>query len=125
MLDFFKKRKDYLVLNWFILNSFRIFLNKVLGVGSKNIRVVSGTEIEVSVVSQNLYPLIFFLNKHSLCSFKSVMEIVCYDTIGKSYRFFLVYNLLSVRNNMRFRVLTKVNESDKLLSLVSLYRSVG
>jgi len=113
------------VLNWFILNSFRIFLNKVLGVGSKNIRVVSGTEIEVSVVSQNLYPLIFFLNKHSLCSFKSVMEIVCYDTIGKSYRFFLVYNLLSVRNNMRFRVLTKVNESDKLLSLVSLYRSVG
>ena len=54
-----------------------------------------------------------------------MMDVICYDTIGKSYRFGLVYNLLSVQNNLRIRVITKVNESSQLLSLVSLYRSVG
>ena len=54
-----------------------------------------------------------------------MMDIICYDTLGKSYRFFLVYNLLSVVYNMRIRVITKINETSKLLSLISLYRSVG
>jgi len=120
-----KTKKNYLILNRFIKKSIFVFFNKVLGVGLSNIRVVSGLDIEISVVSKNVYPLIYFLNKHSLCSFKSVMDIACYDTIGKDFRFSLVYNLLSVSNNLRVRVITKVNESDKLLSLVSLYRSVG
>lgn len=85
----------------------------------------SGLEIEISVNSKNVYPFILFLNKHSLCRFKNMMDVICYDTIGKSYRFGLVYNLLSVQNNLRIRVITKVNESSQLLSLVSLYRSVG
>ena len=87
--------------------------------------LISGTEIEIIISSKNVFPLIYFLNKHSLCRFKNMMDIICYDTLGKSYRFFLVYNLLSVVYNMRIRVITKINETSKLLSLISLYRSVG
>jgi NADH:ubiquinone oxidoreductase subunit C len=87
--------------------------------------LISGTEIEIIISSKNVFPLIYFLNKHSLCRFKSMIDIICYDTLGKSYRFFLVYNLLSVAYNMRIRIITKINETGKLLSLISLYRSVG
>ena len=125
MISFLDKQKNYLILNWFILKSICVFFNKIVGVGTENIKVVSGSELEIIIVSKNVFSLIYFLNKHSLCRFKSMMDIICYDTLGKSYRFFLVYNLLSVVNNMRLRIITKVNETSKLLSLVSLYRSVG
>jgi NADH:ubiquinone oxidoreductase subunit C len=125
MVNFLNIRKNYLVFNWFIIDSIIYFFNKILGVGLNNIRVVSGLEIEISVNSKNVYPFILFLNKHSLCRFKNMMDVICYDTIGKAYRFGLVYNLLSIQNNLRIRIITKVNESSQLLSLVSLYRSIG
>jgi len=114
------------MLNWFILKSIVSFFNKVLAVGFlDSFKVVSGFEIEIVLASKNVFPLIYFLNKHSLCRFKCIMDIICYDTLCKSSRFFLVYNLLSVTYNMRIRVITKLNETGKLLSLVSLYRSVA
>jgi len=91
----------------------------------KNIQVVSGFEVELEVPSKNIYSLVFFLNKHSLCLFKTMVDIVCYDVPGKLYRFSLVYNLLSVKFNSRIRVLSRIQETvSQVLSLISLYRSV-
>jgi len=126
MINFFNIQKNNcLILNWFILKNIIIFFSKVLGVGRNNIKVVSGLEIEIYISNRYIYPLIFFLNKHSLCRFKCVMDIICYDTIGKLFRFGMVYNLLSLQNNMRIRIITKLNEKNILLSLISLYRSVA
>lgn len=39
MVNFLDIRKNYLILNWFIINSITTFFNKVLGMGLHNIRV--------------------------------------------------------------------------------------
>ena len=39
MVNFLNIRKNYLILNWFILNSITTFFNKVLGKGLCNIKV--------------------------------------------------------------------------------------
>lgn len=121
-----KNNNNYLKKAWFIyLNGIVPFLNNIFGCGVKNIQVVSGFEVELEVPSKNIYPLVFFFNKHSLCLFKTMVDIVCYDVPGKLYRFSLVYNLLSVKFNSRIRVLSRIQETvSQVLSLISLYRSV-
>jgi NADH:ubiquinone oxidoreductase subunit C len=73
------------------------------------------------VSNKNVYPCLLFLSKHSLGLFKVATDIVCYDTPSKEARFFLVYNLLSVAYNLRVRVITKVSEASRVLSVTSLY----
>lgn len=118
-------KKTCLLTAWFISKNITIFLNKILGEGVNSVRVVSGFEIEIKVLSKNIYPLIFFLSKHTLCQFKNIIDIVCYDIPGKKNRFSIVYSLLSVKNNVRLQVFSKVSKTDELLSLISLYNSVS
>jgi NADH:ubiquinone oxidoreductase subunit C len=102
------------------------FFHKIFGSGVSSIKVVSGFEVELKVPSKKIYPLILFLNKHSLCMFKLMVDVVCYDIPGKAHRFSLVYNLLSVQFNMRVRVISKIQENvGQVLSLVSIYRSIS
>lgn len=102
------------------------FFYKIFGGGINNVKAVSGFEVELKVPSKKVYPLIYFLNKHSLCMFKLMIDIVCSDVPGKLNRFSLVYNLLSVQFNRRIRVISKIQENVcNVLSLVSLYRSVS
>jgi len=96
-----------------------------LGKAIKEVNIVSGFEIEIKVLTKNIYPIIFFLNKHTLCQFKSMVDIICYDQPGQKNRFSIVYNMLSIKNGIRLRLLSKVGEAEELLSLVSLYNSVG
>lgn len=117
--------KNCLVSVWFIYKIIYKFLNKVLGVGINKIRVVSGFEIEVEVIHKNLYPLIFFFNKHTYCQCKSLLDIVCYDVISKVHRFSIVYNLLSVRYGIRIRVISRIDSVVSLLSTIGIYRAAG
>jgi len=96
-----------------------------LGEGVTSVKIISGFEIEIKVLPKNIYPLIFFLNKHSLCQFKSIVDIICYDAPGKKNRFSIVYSLLSTKYNLRVQVLSKVSKTEELLSVVSLYNSAG
>jgi hypothetical protein len=73
---------------WYIYKKINLFFYKVLGVGIKNIKVVSGFELEIEVTNKTAYPVLFFLNKHSMCRFKSLVDIICYDIICPQ-RFFL------------------------------------
>lgn len=60
-----------------------------------------------------------------MCQFKLLMDIVCYDIPSITYRFSLIYNLLSIKYNIRIRVLTKINELSELFSLMGLYQGSG
>jgi len=86
-------KKNCLITAWFISKNIVSFLNKILGEGVNSVKIISGFEIEIKVLSKNIYPLIFFLNKHSLCQFKSIVDIVCYDVPGKKivFQLFIVY----------------------------------
>lgn len=101
------------------------FFYKILGVGIKYFQIISGFELEIDVNSKNVYPLVFFLKKHSLCQCKSIIDIICLDTPNKKFRFSIIYYLLSVSYNIRIKVITKINEFDSLISLVGLFKSVS
>lgn len=119
------EKKNSLVCSWYVFKKFILYLKTLFGCGFGKIRVVSGYDIEVEVSSKNVYPCLLFLKKHSLCLFKSMVDIICYDTPSKKNRFFVVYNLLSVELNVRLRVITKVAEHTPLLSCTSLFWSAG
>ena len=111
----------------FVLGTFLIFLfSKVLGCGFFRCKVVHCFDVEIEVPSINLYPIIFFMKQHSLCLFNSIIDIACSDMPYNKYRYTLNYNLIAIFFNIRVRIITKVLETyTKLLSIVSLYRSVN
>jgi NADH dehydrogenase (ubiquinone) Fe-S protein 3 len=119
------KRKNYLIYSWFVYKIIVHFLHKILGKGVNYIQIVSGLEIEIDSNSKNIYPLVFFLKKHSFSQCKSLMDIISSDTPYNKYRFSIIYNLLSVSFNLRIRLISKINEFSNILSLVSLFKSVN
>jgi len=100
-------------------------IKNLLGISIKNINIVSGFSIEFAVLVKYIYPVFFFLKKHSLAQFNLLIDIICYDCIKEKKRFVIVYNLLSVRFNIRLSIRTKLSCSDKVLSLIGIYKSVG
>jgi NADH:ubiquinone oxidoreductase subunit C len=100
-------------------------LIKILGVGIRKVCIVSGFDIVIEVNSKNIYPLILFLNKHTVCQFKSIIDIICYDNPKKNCRFTLIYNLISFHNNRRIRVLTKINELSPVFSLMGIFKGAN
>jgi len=109
-----KLKKNYLV----FLN---LVLNKYIKKGQ-----VKYNSLNIKTVSNNLYPLIFFLKNHTLSQFKLFTDLVCYDRPGKNYRFSLIYNLLSMDFNYRVKIQIKIKEKLPLLTtLTSLYGASG
>jgi len=119
------QKKNYLFACWFFNKNIINFLFKILGVGVKKAIIGSGFDIVIEVISKMIYPIIFFLNKHSLCSFKSLVDIVCYDIPKNNYRFSLVYNLISIKYNLRCRIVTQINELTCIFSVMGLYKSAN
>lgn len=82
---------------------------------------VKNHDLEIKVSSNNIYIVLYFLQKHTICQFDYLIDIVCYDTPGKKLRFGIVYSLLSVRYNTRIRVISKFKSLIALLSISSLF----
>jgi NADH:ubiquinone oxidoreductase subunit C len=91
----------------------------------KTVSFTAGFELEFDVLIKNIYPTIFLLCKNTLSQSKLMIDVICYDYLKGERRFMLIYNLLSVRFNTRFRVRSRVSNTDNLVSLISLYKSVG
>ena len=115
-------KKDHLVSGWFIYKLVKSYISNILGVGSRKSKVISGFEIEIEVLSKNLFSIVFFLKNHSVLQFKALVDMVCYDTVGYKKRFCLVYSLLSIRYNTRLHLIISVGSLIKLVSVVSLFK---
>lgn len=115
--------KNYIQACWFFNKNVIYILSKIMGVGIKKASVVSGFDIVVEVVNKNVYPVLLFLNNHTIWQFKNLVDIICYDIPKKFYRFSLIYNLMSIHYNLRLRITTKINELSNLISIVGLYKS--
>jgi NADH/F420H2 dehydrogenase subunit C len=74
-----------------------------------------------SVLSQNAYQVLRFLRDSSLTQYKVLSAVSVVDYPERLNRFEVVYELLSVNLNNRFRLKTYVNESTPLPSIVGLY----
>jgi len=87
---------------------------------------VNLNSIYIKTISKHIYPLFLFLKKHTSSQYKSLVDIVCYDRIGKRQRFSLIYNLLSSDLNYRLKIIIKLKEKLPVVStVVPLYSSAG
>lgn len=64
---------------------------------------------------------LFFLKNHIGCQYKILSCISAVDLLGKSYRFAVCYDLLSITFNTRLRLKTFLNEVTPLKSCVEVY----
>jgi NADH:ubiquinone oxidoreductase subunit C len=95
-------------------------ITSILGNSIKGVNVRTH-DLELKVNSNNIYPVLLFLQKHTVCQFDCLTDIICYDTLGKPLRFGIVYNLLSVTYNTRIRVISKFKNITALLSVSSIF----
>jgi len=119
------KKLNYLVYSSFVSKVIIFILYNILGEGIRRIQIVAGFEIEIDITHKNIYPLIFFLKKHTLSQCKSIVDIICYDNLASSYRFALIYNMLSIHSNLRVKVISKIQEFWNIPSMIGLFQSVG
>lgn len=116
---------NYTLACWFFNKTVINIISTIMGVGIRKVCVVSGFDIVIEVVNKNIYPMLLFLNNHTLWQFKSLIDIVCYDIPKFFYRFSLIYNLISIHYNLRLRVITKINELSNVFSVAGLYKSAN
>jgi NADH/F420H2 dehydrogenase subunit C len=69
--------------------------------------------------------LIFYLQKHTLCQFKSLIDITAVDYPDRKERFEVVYQLLSIRFNKRITVKIKVDELTFVPSVTKIFNAAG
>jgi len=96
-----------------------------MAVGLKKATIISGFEIVIEVVAKNVFPIILFFKNHTVCQFKTLIDIICYDVPKKNYRFSVIYNCLSAHYNLRSRIVTKINELTNIFSIISIYKSAN
>jgi NADH:ubiquinone oxidoreductase subunit C len=101
-----------------------MLFKRILGKGIQATHV-RNHDLEIKVNSNNIYPVLYFLQKHTICQLDCLTDIICYDTPGKSLRFGIIYNLLSIRYNMRIRLVSKFKNIVALLSTSSLFLGAG
>ena len=116
------KNDKILIASWLVQKTTLLLLKSILG---KSIQAVNvkNADLEIIVSSNNIYIILYFLQKHTIYQFDCLTDIVCYDTPGKILRFGIVYNLLSIRYNTRIRVISKFKNLFALLSVSSLFSS--
>jgi NADH:ubiquinone oxidoreductase subunit C len=90
----------------------------------KEIRI-KNNDIEIKTTSNNLRALLYVLQKHTLCQYKQLVDLACYDVPGKKKRFSIGYLLHSFRYNVRIIVIVKTNEVLPLPSVVSFFNSAN
>lgn len=81
---------------------------------------------ELLINSDSINMLLLVLNLGSTYQFKTLSDIVCYDIPGNSYRFGVVFVLLSSLFNTRIQVTSMVSEKiPKLPSSTSIFSGSG
>jgi NADH dehydrogenase (ubiquinone) Fe-S protein 3 len=82
-------------------------------------------DITIVVPHSSIYETILFLRDHQSAQFKILIDITAVDFPNRDNRFEVVYNLLSLRYNIRITVKTVVNEITSLDSIVALHSSAN
>ena len=82
-------------------------------------------ELVLVVKSQLLYNILLFFKHHISYQFNVLTCITGVDYPNNKYRFKLVYDLLSIRYNVRFRIKTFTHELFGINSCNRLYFTAG
>ncbi len=88
----------------------------------QRIMIQHGDELELCIHPEGIVPVIMFLKDHHNAQFRSLADLTAVDVPGRSYRFELVYNLLSLRYNSRLRVKTYTDELTPVESICGIHK---
>ena len=91
---------------------------------------VSGCEVRlgelmVECAPDRLIALLTFLRDDPKCLFKQLIDVCGVDWPEREKRFDVVYNLLSLKNNLRIRVKVATDESTPVPSAAAVYSAAG
>ncbi|ORY29152.1 hypothetical protein BCR39DRAFT_532962 [Naematelia encephala] len=78
-------------------------------------------ELTLYIPPDAVIPVMTFLRDHTQCQYKSVMDITAVDYPTRTYRFEVVYNLLSVVHQSRIRVKTYADELSPVPTITGLF----
>ena len=100
-------------LGTFILNSCKYVTN----------HEIINNELIITTKISTIYNLLEELKKTDELYFEMLLDITAVDYPQRSKRFELVYNLLSLKNNLRIRVKIFLNDNKIVPSISKLYKS--
>lgn len=78
-------------------------------------------ELMIAVDVAGIVSLMTFLRDDARCQFKVLVDVTAVDWPTRAQRFDVVYNLLSMRHNLRIRVKARAEEEVPVPSVVSVY----
>ena len=99
---------------------FLLYLQGVLNKFLIQISISSDTYV-IHVNSQHILAVMFYLRSNSLCRFGVLTDLAAMDTLSGFRRFFICYNLLSLNNNVRIFVKTRLSDNDGIASIVPVF----
>lgn len=82
-------------------------------------------EVNISIIHLNIILTLFILKNHIGTQAKILSSISGVDLFDKSYRFSVVYDLLSLSYNKRIRVKIFTNEITSIDSIVPVFKAAG
>ncbi|MAF47315.1 MAG: NADH-quinone oxidoreductase subunit C [Rhodospirillales bacterium] len=86
---------------------------------------VSGGELTVKVDGGAVVKVLTFLRDDVNCQFKQLMDVCGADYPEREKRFEVVYNLLSLTQNARIRVIAETDEQTPVPSVTGVFSSAG
>lgn len=82
-------------------------------------------ELELLIAPSGILPVMYFLKNHHNSQFTNIIDIAGMDVPTRTYRFELIYHLLSLRFNSRIRVKTYTDELTPVDSLCEVYQGAN
>ena len=82
-------------------------------------------ELMLETTSEKVLGLLTFLRDDPKCLFNQLIDICGVDWPERPKRFDVVYNLLSLKNNIRVRVKVQTDETTPVPSVEPVYKSAG
>jgi NADH:ubiquinone oxidoreductase subunit C len=76
------------------------------------------------LANKYIYSNSYFIKINSLILVNTSIDIIVYDNPGKIYRFTIIYSFLSTFYNVRFYLVSQLNELMPVYSLSSLFPSL-
>ncbi|XP_051168597.1 NADH dehydrogenase [ubiquinone] iron-sulfur protein 3, mitochondrial [Leptopilina boulardi] len=91
----------------------------------QKVQIVAGDELEILIAPEGVLGTISFLKNHHNAQFTNIVDITAIDVPNKSYRFELIYILLSIPYNSRIRVKTYTDELTPIDSITGIFEGAN
>lgn len=103
------------------VNQLKTFLQNIFKINIQNRKLDSDIIIKISV--KHIRLCTFFFNKHALCLYKQLVDLVAYDRPSKTSRFTINYNLSSILYTTNLILSVKTNELQEILTTSKIFQS--